>query len=240
MSKTACTREIIEYLEAYEKIHGIGAVESIGTVCSGNRDVEYIFDIEDRNGVQTHVEIPTLKKESLWSDTEVKLQLPGFYMWELYETLKREREVCEKQNNTARIDLLDVIIQELKPLADKFVEDNYVLVLPERMITLTDGTCMGDIIIVFSTNAPVEELKALEKISNDVYINGGEAEDVPIWTDVLKEKGYIFEYLDEHQHITPMGTSKEWLEEKYPSIKEHYLIQNQPKCTNIKRRTYIG
>lgn len=40
MIKTASTREIIEYLESYEKIYGIGSVASIGSVCSGSRDLE--------------------------------------------------------------------------------------------------------------------------------------------------------------------------------------------------------
>ena len=33
-----------------------------------------------------------------------------------------------------------------------------------RLITLSDGTGMGDELIIFKTNAPVEELKKLEKI----------------------------------------------------------------------------
>lgn len=37
MSKCASTRAIIEHLQAYEKLHGIGSVESIGSVCSGSR-----------------------------------------------------------------------------------------------------------------------------------------------------------------------------------------------------------
>lgn len=66
MSKTASKREIIEYLKAYEKIHGVGAIESIGSVCSGNRETEYIFNIEDENRKETKLEIPTIIKESLW------------------------------------------------------------------------------------------------------------------------------------------------------------------------------
>ena len=89
-----------------------------------------------------------------------------------------------------------------------------------RYITLMDGVGMGDMVIVFKTNAPIDELKTLEKISNDG--------DVPIWGKVLTDKGYVFEYIDSHQHITPYGTSKEWLEEKYPQITEHYCIDNQP------------
>lgn len=67
MSKTASTRDIIEFLQAYEKVNGIGAVESIGTVCGGDRDVEYIFRIDNSNGKETKIEIPTVTKENLWS-----------------------------------------------------------------------------------------------------------------------------------------------------------------------------
>lgn len=98
-----------------------------------------------------------------------------------------------------------------------------------RLITLMDGTGMGDQLIVFKTNAPVEELKELECISCQVYLDGKDSEDVPIWTNVLTEKGYIFEYVDEHQHITAYGSSTDWLDDKYPEIDEHYIIENQPK-----------
>ena len=64
--KTASTREIIEYLEAYEKIHGVGSVTSIGGVCSGWRDTEYIFSIKDKNGNEERVEIPSIEEETLW------------------------------------------------------------------------------------------------------------------------------------------------------------------------------
>lgn len=64
--KTASTREIINLLETYEKTHGVGAVDSIGTVCSGSRDTEYISHIKDKDGRETCVEIPTLQKEDLW------------------------------------------------------------------------------------------------------------------------------------------------------------------------------
>ena len=39
-----------------------------------------------------------------------------------------------------------------------------------RLITLSDGTGMGDELIIFKTNAPVEELKKLEKnIMPDIF-----------------------------------------------------------------------
>lgn len=71
MIKTASTREIIEYLEAYEKIHGVGSVASIGSVCSGQRDVEYIFSIKDKDGNEDRVEIPTIDENTLWGDGSV-------------------------------------------------------------------------------------------------------------------------------------------------------------------------
>lgn len=98
----------------------------------------------------------------------------------------------------------------------------------DRLITLTNGTDMGGTIIVFKTNAPVEELKELEKISNDIYINGGDDEDVPIWSNVLTDKGFSFDYVDDYQHVTTFGTSTEWLKNRYPQITEHYYIDNQP------------
>ena len=98
----------------------------------------------------------------------------------------------------------------------------------QRLITLTDGTDMGGVIIVFLTNAPIEELKELEKISNDIYINGEDEEDIPIWANVLTDKGFTFDYVDDHQHVTAFGTSTEWLNEKYPQITEHYCIDKQP------------
>ena len=99
----------------------------------------------------------------------------------------------------------------------------------KRLISLTDGTGMGDMVIIFETNAPAKELKELERISCEVYLNSGDYEDVPIWAKVLTEKGYVFDYVAEHQHITAHGTSQDWLENKYSSITEHYVIENQPE-----------
>ena len=88
---------------------------------------------------------------------------------------------------------------------------------------------MGDEMIVFMTNAPIERLKELEKQSCQVYINGGSYDDIPIWADVLIGEGYVFEYVDDHQHITPFRSSGEWLEDEYPEIIEKYIIENQPE-----------
>jgi hypothetical protein len=98
----------------------------------------------------------------------------------------------------------------------------------ERLITLSDGTSMGGSLIIFKTNAPKERLKELEQLSCDVFINNGSAEDVPNWADKLFEEGYLFEYVDEHGHITPFNSSNSWLEMKYPQITEHYIINDQP------------
>lgn len=102
-----------------------------------------------------------------------------------------------------------------------------------RYITLTDGTGMGNQLIIFKTDAPVDVLKKLEKESCEVYLNGGDCFDVPIWAQVLEEQGYTCEFVGAHQHITPHGTSTVWLENhKIGSrIREHYTIDNQP---NVK------
>jgi GTPase len=71
MIKTASTREIIEILEAYEKINGVGSVISIGSVCSGRRDVEYVFYIKDHKyGKEVRVEIPSIDEADLWEMKE--------------------------------------------------------------------------------------------------------------------------------------------------------------------------
>ena len=44
---------------------------------------------------------------------------------------------------------------------------------------------MGGKLLVFETDAPAEVLSELEKISCEIFINGVDAEEVPIWADVL-------------------------------------------------------
>lgn len=66
MLKTASTSEIIARLQAYEKLNGVGAVDSVASVCPGSREIEYIFYITDKNGVKTSIEIPTIDEETLW------------------------------------------------------------------------------------------------------------------------------------------------------------------------------
>jgi len=97
-----------------------------------------------------------------------------------------------------------------------------------RLIALSDGTRMGDTTIVFETNAPTEEFRKLERISNDIYINGGDYEDIPIWALVLTRKGYLCNRVDSCRNVTPYCTASDWLEDKFPDVKEHYVIENQP------------
>lgn len=100
----------------------------------------------------------------------------------------------------------------------------------ERLITLTDGTGMGDALIIFKTNAPPDILRNLEIASCNIYIHGGSYDDVPIWSAELAKKGYVFEYVDSCRHVTPYGKSTDWLEnhEIGSKINEHYVIENQP------------
>ena len=100
----------------------------------------------------------------------------------------------------------------------------------QRYITLSDGTSMGGELIIFKTNAPMELLKELETISCKAYEDKKE-EDVPIWANVVQEKGFEFEYIASHQHITPFQSSSEWIE-NHPigaKINEHYVIDDQPE-----------
>ena len=95
-----------------------------------------------------------------------------------------------------------------------------------RLITLSDGGGMGDELIVFKTNAPIDFLKNLEKISNEAQKN---CEEVPIWMDIVIDNGYQFEFIDSHCHVTAYGTSTDWLEKNFPKMgkenRPHF-----PKC----------
>lgn len=98
----------------------------------------------------------------------------------------------------------------------------------KRLITLSDGTGMGGELLIIRTDAPAEVLSELEKISCEIFINGANHEDVPIWADVLEEKGYEFAYIDSCTHVTAYGTSRDWLEETFGEINEKYIIEDQP------------
>lgn len=90
-----------------------------------------------------------------------------------------------------------------------------------RLITLSDGNSMGGELIVFKTNAPVDFLKNLEKISNEKNGDG-----VPIWMDIAINNGYQFEFIDSHRHVTAYGTSSDWVEKNFPNVKEKYSIED--------------
>lgn len=98
----------------------------------------------------------------------------------------------------------------------------------KRLISLSDGTGMGGELLVIRTDAPAEVLSELEKISCEIFINGSDYEDVPIWADVLEEKGYEFTSIDSCTHVTAYGTSSDWLEETFGEINEKYVIEDQP------------
>lgn len=125
----------------------------------------------------------------------------------------------------------DKLLDKLPVLVEKLLS-----VKSERMVTLSDGTGMGDSKYVFLTDAPEEELQILEKVSCDIYKSGGSYEDVPIWQSILNDRGYRFECVDEHLHVSAFSTSEEWLENIYPIIEEHYIIDNQPELTEQELR----
>ena len=97
-----------------------------------------------------------------------------------------------------------------------------------RLVTLCDGAGMGGELIVFETDAPVEELKRLEQISCQIFHDGRDSNDVPIWADVLANKGYTLNCINSHVHASALATSSEWLEKTYPFVTEHYVIEDQP------------
>jgi hypothetical protein len=98
-----------------------------------------------------------------------------------------------------------------------------------RLVTLCDGTGMGDMLIVFETDAPVKRLKELEKECCDMYINEPDPK-IPIWSDVLFDEGYQFSVVDYQHHVTAYNSSNNWLKNhpRFKNINEHYVIENQP------------
>lgn len=98
-----------------------------------------------------------------------------------------------------------------------------------RLIALTNGTNLSDYTEIYETNAPAERLQELESISNDVYINGGYEDDVPIWAEVLNEDSYIFHFIDDCENASEFGTAAEWLKWEYPEVIEKYCIENHPE-----------
>lgn len=68
--KTASTRQIIAFLQAYEMLHGVGSVASIGYIASGDRNIEYIFYVKDKHGRETKIEIPSIQEKDIWTEVE--------------------------------------------------------------------------------------------------------------------------------------------------------------------------
>ena len=76
--KVASTRDIIERLQEYERIHGVGAVTGLTTICNGDRTVEYKFEItndsdynrvfnnNDNHFKETVIEIPSVLDTELF------------------------------------------------------------------------------------------------------------------------------------------------------------------------------
>lgn len=76
--KVASTRDIIERLQEYERLHGVGAVTGLATICNGDRTVEYKFEIandsdynrvfnnSDNHFKETVIEIPSVLDTELF------------------------------------------------------------------------------------------------------------------------------------------------------------------------------
>ncbi len=70
-------------------------------------------------------------------------------------------------------------------------------------------------------------LKELEKECCNIYKNGGDYDNIPIWLDILTNEGYIFNLVASHQHITPFLYSNKRMKENYKDVKEHHIIENK-------------
>lgn len=66
--KVASTREIIEKLQAYEKLNGVGAVVGIATICNGNRDIEYKIKIANNSDYNR-----VFKNDGKYKETEIEI-----------------------------------------------------------------------------------------------------------------------------------------------------------------------
>ena len=67
MIKCASTKSVIELLQNFEKEHGVGSITSVGSVCSGNRTVEYIFHVKDKDGNEVSIEVPSEAEKNVLS-----------------------------------------------------------------------------------------------------------------------------------------------------------------------------
>ena len=59
--KVASVEEVIERLQYYEHEHGSGGViTGIGIYANGDRTKEYVFHLQDKNGIKTDLEIDSV------------------------------------------------------------------------------------------------------------------------------------------------------------------------------------
>ena len=66
MIKTASTSQIIKMLRQYEFLFGPGSVTSIGSVTSGNREVEYVFHLKSKFGHEHTINVPSIDEKTIW------------------------------------------------------------------------------------------------------------------------------------------------------------------------------
>lgn len=115
-------------------------------------------------------------------------------------------------------------------MMDEAFENKEELHLEKRRIAFSTGDTMGDEMIVFETDAPQSRLKELEKESCKEYTIARETDDydnIPNWFEVLANEGYVTDFIDSHEHVTPFTSSKLWLEEHFRNIDEIYYIHSE-------------
>ena len=96
---------------------------------------------------------------------------------------------------------------------------------PCRYVAVSDGCGMGDSVYVFITNIPAETLKAFERFCQELSKIGYESDEMPNWAKTLdNDFDHVFEYVSDHQHVSPYGTSSDWLEDRFPEINEYYKL----------------
>ena len=93
-----------------------------------------------------------------------------------------------------------------------------------RYIVLNDETGMSRVTHVLKTNAPKTDVNTLIDTIN--YLRKQNENDVPNFTDSITNKGYVCEYITDHQRISLYDTSGSWLESVYPEIEEIYTIKD--------------
>ena len=72
-AKIATTKDIIKQLTAFEQEHGVGAVSSIATVCSGVRITQHYFEVKDAHGNnETRIPIPAVRMGELLTSPDYR------------------------------------------------------------------------------------------------------------------------------------------------------------------------